>query len=142
MADIASCGSNKFNNCIPSGILCFRLIEKVHERYLVSEKRSKFDIQAAIQQLPLNVIEPSQRIYRQCYDRIRKRSNLICHEKSIVSERKVNYERGKLKRHSIYYTKEGPNIKNPNATPLLSSEASSTRESEGQLEKSMTSQTM
>ena len=65
------------------------------------------DIQAAIQQLPLNTMEPSQRIYRQCHDRIRKRSNLICQEKGIVSERKVNYERGKLKRHSIY-TKEGP----------------------------------
>ena len=125
MADIASCsGSRKVNNCIPSCSLCFRVIEKVHERYLVSGKRWNFDVQAAIQQLPFvafDVIESSQHICRQCHDKLRKRSNLICQEKNIVSQLKANYEGGKLKRRPIYT--EGLSVKNPSILiPLLSRE--------------------
>jgi hypothetical protein len=127
MADIASCsGSRKVNNCIPSCSLCFRVIEKVHERYLVSGKRSNFDVQSAIQQLPFDVIESSQHICRQCHDKLRKRSNLICQEKNIVSELQANYEGGKLKRRPVY-TEEGPSVKNPSILiPSLSREGSST----------------
>ena len=44
-------------------ILCFRVIEKAHGRYLVSSK-TKFDLKEALRQLPLVILESSFYICR------------------------------------------------------------------------------
>lgn len=70
-------------------ILCFRVIEKAHERYLVSGK-TKFDLSEAIRQLPFPILESSLYICRQCCDKLRKRSSLVQQEKLLVDELKKN----------------------------------------------------
>ena len=81
-------------------ILCFRVIEKAHERYLVSRK-TKFDLSEAIRQLPFPILETSLYICRQCGDKLRKRSSLVQQEKPLVNELK-KYERGRLKRRQLF----------------------------------------
>ena len=81
------------NSDVPNCIVCYRLIEKVHERYLISGKRSKFDVNAALEQLPFAIIPTSQHFFRQCHDKLRKRSGLLAQEKGIVSELKETYQR-------------------------------------------------
>ena len=79
------------NSDIPNCIVCYHLIEKVHERYLISGKRSKFDVNAALQQLQFAIIPASQHICWLCHDKVRKRSGLLAQEKCIVSELKETY---------------------------------------------------
>ena len=90
-------------------VLCSRVIEKTHERYLISGK-SKFDVSEALKQLPFDILESSPYICRQCLDKLRKRSSLISQEKNIVNDLKEAYERGKLKRRQIF-PEEGPSNK-------------------------------
>ncbi len=73
-------------------------------------KRSKFDVKDALGKLPIDVVESSAHICRQCYEKLRKRSSLICQEKKVVSELVTTYERARLKRQSITM-EEGPSIK-------------------------------
>ena len=61
------------NSDIPNCIVCYRLIEKVRERYLISGKRSKFDVNAALEQLPFAIIPASQHICRQCHDKLKQK---------------------------------------------------------------------
>ena len=79
-------------------ILCFRVKEKAHERYLVSGK-TKFDLSEAIRQLPFSTLESSLYICRQC-------CGLVQQEKLLVDELKEKYERGRLKRRQLF-TEEG-----------------------------------
>ena len=82
-----------------SCVLCFRVIEKAHERYLVWGK-SKFDVKEAIKQLPFTVSDTSAYMYicRQCLSKLKKRTNLISQEKNIVAELTTAYQKGKHKR--------------------------------------------
>ena len=86
-------------------ILCFHVIEKADERYLVSGK-TKFDLSEAIRQLPFPILESSLYICRQCCDKLRKRSSLVQQEKLLVDELKEKYERERLKRRQLF-TEEG-----------------------------------
>ena len=84
-------------------ILCFRVIEKAHERYLVSGK-TKFD--EAIRQLPFPILESPLYICRQCCDKLRKRSSLVQQEKLLVDELKKIGKRKTEKTTTIY--RRGP----------------------------------
>lgn len=111
MADsvLVSC-SEEIDNCLC--ILCFRVIEKAHERYLVSGK-SKFNAKEAIQQLPFVVSDSSAYICRQCLDKLRKRSSLLTQERKIVTDLTSVYQKGRLKRQQDA-TVEGPATKRSN----------------------------
>jgi hypothetical protein len=93
-----SCSTSKEKVDSFSCVLCFRVIEKAHERYLVSGK-SKFNVKEAINQLPFVVSDThSGYICRQCLAKLQKRSNLLLQEKTIVAELSVAYQRGGHKR--------------------------------------------
>ena len=74
-----SCSKSKENIESLSCILCFRVIEKAHERYVVCGK-SKFDVKESIKQLPFTVSDTSAYICRQC---LSKSASLI--EKNICT---------------------------------------------------------
>ena len=76
-------------------------------------KRSKFDVNAALEQLPFAIILASQHICQQCHDKLRKRSGLLAQEKGIVSERKQTYQKTRLKRCQILAEERGPTVKRP-----------------------------
>ena len=99
------------NSDIPNCIVFYRLIEKAHERYLISGKRSKFDVNAALEQLQFAIIPASQHICRLCHDKLRKRSGLLAQEKRIVSELKETYQKARLKRCQIPAEERGPTVK-------------------------------
>ena len=119
MADSVS-ASKEVDDC--SCILCYRVIEKAHERYLVAGK-SKFNAKEAIEQLPFAVFDSSPYICRQCLDKLRKRSSLLCQEKIIVTELTIAYEKGKLKKRQNTSLEEGPASKRTNVsgfpTPIV-----------------------
>ena len=120
MADSVS-ASKEVDDC--SCILCYRVIEKAHERYLVAGK-SKFNAKEAIEQLPFAVFDSSPYICRQCLDKLRKRSSLLCQEKIIVTKLTIAYEKGKLKKRQNTSLEEGPPSKRTNVsgfpTPIVS----------------------
>ena len=103
-----------------SCVLCFRVIEKKHERYLVSGK-SKFNVQEAIEQLPFVVSDicSSAYICRQCLAKLQKRSNLLSQERTIVEELNSVYQKGKNKRQQDA-TYDGPAEKRLNTSEVES----------------------
>ena len=93
-------------------VLCFRVIEKKHERYLVSGK-SKFNVQEAFEQLPFVVSDicSSAYICRQCLAKLQKDQNSFHKreqmlESSIVFTRKERIKDCKI-RHTTGQQKNG-----------------------------------
>ena len=103
-----------------SCVLCFRVIEEKHERYLVSGK-SKFNLQEAIQQLPFVVSDIccSAYICRQCLAKLQKRSSLLSEGRTIVEELNSVYQKGKNKRQQDA-TYDGPAEKRLNTSEVES----------------------
>ena len=112
---LASC-SEEFDSF--SCVLCFRVIKKAHERYLVLGK-SKFNVKEAIEKLPFEVSYiSSAHICRQCLAKLQKRSSLLLQERNIVAELTSVYQKGfkgKFKRHQDK-TEEGPVTKRSNVS--------------------------
>ena len=110
---ILVCCSEEYNSF--SCVLCFRVIEKAHERYFVLEK-SKFNVKEAIEKLPFEVSYiSSTHICRQCLAKLQKRSSLLLQERNIVAELASVYQKGKHKRQQDK-TEEGPVTKRSNVS--------------------------
>ena len=103
MADIHVIPCAPCNLCI----LCFRVIDLTHERYLISGK-SKFNIKEAIHELPFKVCDSSPYICRHCLDKLRKRVNLITQERNITEELCSLFQKGKSKRDNEFTADEPP----------------------------------
>ena len=107
-SNLASQASSEQNICSFSCVLCFRVIQKKHERYLVSGK-SKFNVKEAIEQLPFVVSDICSLAYmcRQCLTKLQKRTSLLLQEGTIVEELRSVYHKGKYKREQDT-TYDGP----------------------------------